>query len=604
MRLTRTDGLGRNWMYGVAGDTAGQRLFASLFGDLSEDVAEALYDAMEPQSLKRGDQLITAGDQAEKIYFVLSGRFEVRPSGRDEIVAEIGAGQPIGEIAFFTGGPRTADVFAARDSQVLALDRSTYDRLATTMPQVLPTIVATLAERLAETTRRIDISVQHANNRTVTLVPLSNSAGVKAFIEAFGEYSQRFYRGIQIDKDGALERFGRGNDTDPMAHALNELETRYDRVNLVTEPDAGAWCELAIRQADQILLIADFDDDHGPRPIEKLVADSHRQSHIRLVLLHPARQQMVEGTTRWIADRQITMHHHVALDDDADIARLNRFISGTAIGYVCAGGGAMGPAHLGIAKAFAETGTHFDMYGGTSVGAAMSGALAAGWSPDEINEGTGDIFVKSRSFKRPTLPRYALLDHINFDEALRRNYTEVLIEDLWRPYFAVSTNLSTNRMKVIRTGKLWHGIRASSAIPGVLPPFYSAQGEMLVDGCLIDNVPLKVMKTIKAGPNVVVAFNNPRPRTFDVNYEEIPGRRDLALSLVNPLAKKLPKAPGVANVIMRSLLANQRTDDLPLGSDDQVMFPPILPGMNFMSWDRHDEYFNACYEWALGEIRG
>jgi hypothetical protein len=96
------------------------------------------------------------------------------------------------------------------------------------------------------------------------------------------------------------------------------------------------------------------------------------------------------------------MHHHVALHDALDVRRLYRFLSGCAIGFVAGGGGALGSAHLGVYKAFREAGAEFDILGGTSVGAAMMAALAYGVDPERVDEGTHNIFVKSRAFRRPS----------------------------------------------------------------------------------------------------------------------------------------------------------------------------------------------------------
>ena len=123
------------------------------------------------------------------------------------------------------------------------------------------------------------------------------------------------------------------------------------------------------------------------------------------------------------------------------------------------------------------------------------------YEAEHLERGTHEIFVRSRSFRRPTWPRYSLLDHKAFDRALAEQYgPDCRIEDCWRPFAAVATNLSTHDLELIRTGPLWQAVRASSAIPGLLPPFYTPEGAMLVDGCLIDNVPLASMHQLKSGP--------------------------------------------------------------------------------------------------------
>jgi len=298
------------------------------------------------------------------------------------------------------------------------------------------------------------------------------------------------------------------------------------------------------------------------------------------------------------------MHHHVALEDQIDIDSLVRFLCGRAVGFVAAGGGSFGTAHVGIYKAFRERGVMFDIFVGTSVGSAMVAGFAKNLEAEHLERGTHEIFVKSRSFRRPTWPRYSLLDHKAFDRALAHQYgPDCRIEDCWRPFAAVATNLSTHNLELIRTGPVWQAVRASSAIPGLLPPFYTSEGAMLVDGCLIDNVPLTSMHQLKSGPNLVVHFGEPAAEMFDVDYAALPGRFELIAAMLTPFRKKLlPAAPSAVNVLWRSLVAHQRYDTLPVGPFDTVMRPPSPDGVDVTDFDRHTEIFDASYRWAQEAI--
>ena len=87
---------------------------------------------------------------ADALFVVVTGRFTITLAGQQRIIAEIGPGQPIGEIAFLAGGPRTATVTALRDSVVLRLGREDFDMLAARNPGILRTLTVTLARRVAE----------------------------------------------------------------------------------------------------------------------------------------------------------------------------------------------------------------------------------------------------------------------------------------------------------------------------------------------------------------------------------------------------------------------------------------------------------------------
>jgi len=239
-----------------------------------------------------------------------------------------------------------------------------------------------------------------------------------------------------------------------------------------------------------------------------------------------------------------------------------------------------------------------------SDGSAMAAGFAKNLEAEDLERGTHEIFVRSRSFRRPTWPRYALLDHKVFDRALAGQYgRDCRIEDCWRPFAAVATNLSTHNIELIRSGLVWHAVRASSAIPGLLPPFYRQDGAMLVDGCLIDNVPLAPMQQLKSGPNLVVHFGEPANETFDVDYAALPGRLELIVAMLMPFRKKLlPAAPNAVNVLWRSLVAHQRYDILPTTPLDTVMRPPIPPEIDVTDFDRHTDIFYASYLWARDAI--
>jgi NTE family protein len=295
------------------------------------------------------------------------------------------------------------------------------------------------------------------------------------------------------------------------------------------------------------------------------------------------------------------MHHHVSLEDDQDFESLYRFVTGRAVGFVAGGGGGFGPAHVGIFKAFQERGAKFDMLGGASVGAAVLAGFALFLTPAELDLALKDVFVSSRGFKRWTWPRYSLLDHVEFDKALQRQCRGAQIEDLWRPYFAVATDVdhAGHGLYVMRRGPLWKAVRASGSIPGVLPPMFADDGRMLVDGGVVDNIPLAPMKTLKSGPNLVVHFETPPTQPRTVSYESIPGRWQLLWRMFNPFARgKLPDVPGPISVLRNCLGIHQNAHLLPIESLDLVLAPPAFPGSSALDFDRHTEVFEAAYRWC------
>ncbi|MGZ3288567.1 MAG: cyclic nucleotide-binding domain-containing protein, partial [Xanthobacteraceae bacterium] len=100
---------------------------SAAFGELSADQQAEIWSRARIRRLLRGETLVWQNTPADAVFVVVSGRFDVRLEGMPMPLAEIGVGQPIGEIAFFAGGLRTATVVAVRDSVVLELDRASFE---------------------------------------------------------------------------------------------------------------------------------------------------------------------------------------------------------------------------------------------------------------------------------------------------------------------------------------------------------------------------------------------------------------------------------------------------------------------------------------------
>lgn len=558
---------------------------------------------LEMLTLKRGEALVRQGDTADALYVVVTGRFAITVDGRGHIIAELGPGQPVGEIAFLAGGPRTATVTALRDSVVLRLGRAEFEALSARNPGIWRTLTVTLAGRLAEA------NVSKApppdpRPRTIALIRAGTSTVPAGFVTGLMDVLQRTHSALLVRAEtvGQVLPAGTRLDSAEATRALNALEGRYDYVLFLADAELTPWSEKAIRQADLVLGVGMHAADPRPNALERLAAELLPADGQRLVLLHETRAP-IAGTARWLEGRSIAMHHHVALDAPGDTQRLYRFINGTALGLVACGGGAYCAAHIGLYKALQQAGLTFDIVGGTSGGGAMTAAFAMGTPPDTIDRAIHDIFVTNRAMRRYTWPRYSLIDHMHFDRLLAKHYGGVDIEDLWVPYFAVSTNLSSYDLHRHRRGDLWAAVRATGSVPVLLPPYYTEEGHMLVDGAIMDNVPVKVMHELKSGPNVVVSFAVPKLERFAVDYRALPGRGHLLRWLVTPFLRgALPAAPGVGTVLMRSMMANRQDYERNLRPDDLLLVPPMPQGLGLLDWHRHTELMERTYRWGLTEM--
>ncbi|WP_455273960.1 patatin-like phospholipase family protein [Rhizobium herbae] len=576
-------------------------LSATLMFDRTSLVAlEALAAESDRRVLRRGEVLVREGDPSDRFFIVLSGRFTVHKDDSTVSIAEIGQGELVGEVGFFAGLPRTATVLAARDSIVLDIRGCDFEKAAEALPSLRQAVTTFLARRFAVQSPSSALLKKSARIRTLAIIPAGGSRMSPVFIRRLQGAFDADTRARFVARADIHARFaGLAVDDQPVLNWLNELEAETDIIVYIADEEANDWTRVCIRQADTVLLLADASCSPRLNPSEALALSVHSPSTGRLILIHETRSTVVSGTSAWLDERpQVGQHHHVALEDGADIERLVRFISGKARGYVAAGGGSLGSMHLGVYKAFVEAGARFDYLGGTSSGAAMMAGFASGLDADGIDRGTHDIFIRSRAFRRLTVPHFALLDHKVFDQALRSEYSEVLIEDLWIPFFALSSNLSSRQPHVHRRGKLWQAVRASGSIPGILPPFFTADGDMLVDGAIMNNLPLDQMKELKTGPNVVVSLGSNAPQKYHIDYDRIPGAAELAVAWLNPFGRdRLPKVPSMLQVIAASMLAH-RSQDIALGDEDVSVCPQLSNPIGFMDWSRHSELVSDAYDWT------
>jgi NTE family protein len=579
----------------------------AIFGELDERESAAISERVVRLDLKRGQELVRQGDESDAVFVVLFGRFSVYVSSRSEPVAEISAGELIGEIGFFSGQSRTATVMAARDSAVARLDRAAFYEVVAANPKIYQAILNSLAGRLAEINARAPAITQRKAARTVAIIAGGQDGFLPSFVDRLRIVFGRRSRTIFLDRAEIARRFPNISPDHPtVSDWLNQCENSHDLVVYLGDETAGVWTQKAVRQADQVIIAVHGVPTKELSAAEELALQSHLQTNRRLVIVSKWRNvtaagTIAAGTTTWLSSRPVFQHHHVSIEDDTDFSRLHRFLTGHAIGFVAGGGGGFGPAHVGIFKAFLERGVTFDIVGGTSIGASLMAGFAMMRTPDRIDEDIKAILISSRALKRWTFPRYGLLDHVRLDDALRQVTYGVEIEDAWLPFFAIASDLSASAPYLFRSGPLWRALRASGSIPGALPPMFTADGRMLVDGGLVDNIPLKPMHSLKAGPNVVVHFGLPKFEAFPIDYDTIPGRWPLVARMLFS-RQNLPAVPGPVNVLRRCLFANATFDQGLLGPQDLILDPPAFPGSNFFDFDRHTDVFQASYRWAVERI--
>jgi predicted acylesterase/phospholipase RssA len=226
----------------------------------------------------------------------------------------------------------------------------------------------------------------------------------------------------------------------------------------------------------------------------------------------------------------------VAWEGHRDFNHLARLLAGCAVTLVLGGGGARGFAQIGVIRAIREARVPIDVVGGTSIGAIIGALVALDWDDERILQSCKRAFVDDRPLDDFTFPLFALLRGEKLEQTLQRYMGDVDIVDLWLPYFCVSTNLSRSRMEVHHAGMLCRAVQASATLPGILPPVIR-KGELHVDGGVMDNLPVSVMKRFIGGSTIAVSATVARdysvpvdsfPTAVEYFYSRLTGRSEHA----------------------------------------------------------------------------
>ena len=569
-----------------------------LFTALDEATRLELAGQLEPVSVAAGQVIFRQGDAGDGLYLVVSGRLRVSVAGDipgdgpDRMLYDLGRGAIVGEMALLTDRPRAATVHAVRDSDLLLLRSSSFTSLMERSPALVTGMIRLLVDRLLAVDQllitdrpqapppgghTIAVACAGRNSRAAALVAGQLEAHLAAQLARAGSV-------FRVDADVVARQLGpnaaQASPGDPgraeLIGWLHGIERTHDRV--IYQPDAQdtAWSRLCLSQSDVVLLVASATDDPAIGAVEaRALATSSLRCE--LALLHPADLAPSSVTASWLARRPVADHHHLRADRPGDVARLARMITGTGCGLVLGGGGARGLAHLGVIRALEEAGVPIDVVGGTSIGAIMAGLCARGLPDSERVRRVMHIARTGRRLVTPTLPLIALSAGRRVDQILTEHLTSVPIEDLPVGFFCVSASLTRAEAIIHERGPLWTAVRASLALPGIYPPVY-ADGDLLIDGGAVDNLPVGVMRD-RVGVGSVIAVDvasETEPLTVAPYGPGMSGWRVLGRRL-NPFTPAHP-VPGIAEILNRSTGLSQirrRRAALDDARVDLVLHPPV-----------------------------
>ncbi|CAH1402896.1 unnamed protein product [Nezara viridula] len=484
--------------------------------------------------LESGRAVYRQGDESDCTYIVLSGRLRsviTHSNGKKELVGEYGKGDLVGIVEMVTQSPRSTTVIAVRDSELAKLPEGLFNAIKLRFPTVVTRLINLLGHRIIGSWQnptsglgKVDSRSAHNNFSTVAIVPVSDDLPLSAF--TYELYHSLTAIGLtkRLTSDIVRKELGLSAMDASQEYRLTSWLAQQEDAHRIClyQCDHGVtpWTQRCLRQADCVLIVALGFKEPTIGKIELEIERLSIRTQKELVLLHKEGVERPNNTIEWLNMRQwISSHHHilcskrmfsrrsqfrvnelyakVLMSDPnihSDFARLGRWLTGTSIGLVLGGGGAKGASHVGILKALEEAGIPIDMVGGVSIGAFI-GAL---WC---MHRDTATVTQKAREWSKKmnqwwtllfdlTYPVTSMFTGRAFNRTIQGTFGETRIEDLWVPYFTLSTDITTSAMRVHRHGVLWRYVRASMSLSGYMPPLCDpVDGHLLLDGGYVNNLP-------------------------------------------------------------------------------------------------------------------
>ncbi|MFT5893638.1 MAG: putative acylesterase/phospholipase RssA/CRP-like cAMP-binding protein [bacterium] len=541
--------------------------YLRLFGDISNAVMDSLLEQTEIRHYRSGQVLFEEGDPPDGLYIAVSGKLIVETTNQDgqrRKMAEVHAPETVGELALLANSNRTSTVIAARESTLALLSRAAFDEIIAPRAQLLLQLSRLVVNRHVANIRE---EVGNAADRNFVVIPLDVRLPLRRFVHQLKSSMRELGSSLSIDSRSFDTLYGRTGASQTgfddvfnpaIAEWLDDKENRFESLMYVADKEWTPWTRRCVNRADRILLVANAspDNDTGIRAMERQLHDMFSQSRIRpridLVLLHSSDTKQPIGTAKWLDIRRLDAFYHVRLNDKLHFGRLARRMRNCARGIVFSGGGARGYAHLGVHKLIEEQNVEIDYIGGSSMGGLLGAVMAMGHSYASIEE-LSSTFASKRALYDYTLPLASLMTSSKLTNFCKHVYQSARIEDLWTPFFCVSSNLADGREVIHDKGPLWKVIRSTISLPGIFSPVPMSNGDLLVDGAVLNSFPVDIMLDRLGGKGNIIGVNVSHiPEQFNYyDFGTTLSGWEVLLSRLNPFAETI-RIPRMVETLLRS----------------------------------------------------
>ncbi|XP_045324838.1 patatin-like phospholipase domain-containing protein 7 isoform X2 [Leopardus geoffroyi] len=548
--------------------------------------------ALDWMEVEAGRAVYRQGDRSDCTYIVLSGRLRSvirKDDGKKRLAGEYGRGDLIGVVETLTHQARATTVHAVRDSELAKLPAGALTSIKRRYPQVVTRLIHLLGEKILGSLqqgtasghqfglhtagRKWDSGNPASNLSTVAVMPVSEDVPLTAFALELKHALGAIGPVLLLTSDNIKQRLGSAALDSIHEYRLSSWLGQQEDIHRIVLYQADStltpWTQRCIRQADCILIVGLGEQEPTVGELERMLESTAVRAQKQLVLLHREEGPAPSRTVEWLNMRSwCSGHLHLCCprrvfsrrslpklvemyervfqrppDRHSDFSRLARVLTGNAIALVLGGGGARGCAQVGIIRALTECGIPVDMVGGTSIGAFMGALYSEERNYSQIRirakQWAEDMTSMVKTVLDLTYPITSMFSGAGFNSSICSVFKDRQIEDLWIPYFTITTDITASAMRVHTDGSLWRYVRASMSLSGYLPPLCDPKdGHLLMDGGYINNLPADVARSM--GAKVVIAIDvGSQDETDLTNYGDALSGWWLLWKRWNPLATKV-----------------------------------------------------------------
>jgi NTE family protein len=527
-----------------------------VLGSLSPELLDQLAGEADELDFRAGDWIIREGEVADSMFIVQSGRVDVIAEGApDTVIRMLRRGDALGELALLREGTRSASARARRDSKLLKLTRTEFEALIQEAPSFALGLTRALGEQLAASKAPLAIP---APPRTIAVLGLDPGAPVSEVAALLTRALAGHGETVEL-REGGLA-------------AIDQAERQAEKVVLRGGTDPSSeWTALCLREAELVLAVT------TEMPVPAWLERARALAGCELLVLGPP---IDAGTVELLAPRGVQV---IAQPDRrrGAIEALARRLAGRSVGLVLSGGGARALAHLGVIEELRAAGVQIERVGGVSLGSLVAAGTAAEYSSEAMYEAFERNCIATSPSNDFVPPAYSLLRGGKARRIIDDAFGDRRIEELPLRFFCLSCDLIGRETVVHHTGRLREALYASFAIPGVFPPIATADGRLLVDGAVMDNLPVAAMARSGEGPVIAVDVTG---RMGQVTGSGRPRLAAVGRSVRQALTGSDAEIPRLGETILRTIAVGSTDTVVAARQHANLVITPEVDGIGLMDW--------------------